>query len=439
MTSLLREPLMFVATSDLSGIIRGKSFPTTELEKRKSRGVGWTPTNVQITCFDTIGESPFGSLGDLMLVPDLDTRITIETPGEPQLDLALGDIKSLEGEPWEFCTRAILKRAIRELHDVSGALPFAAFEHEFQLRGARPRPGDAFGLKGYRDAQTWAETLLGAMNVARCMPDTFMKEYGPGQYEVTNKPALGVAAADNAAILRLLVHDVLPRFGLAPSFAPILDPASVGNGVHLHLSFVDAKGTPLTYDAADPWGMSALTRHFIGGVLAHLDQILALLAPSEISYLRLTPHRWSAAFNNLGFRDREASVRICPVTSAEKDAIARQYNFEIRALDSAASPHLAMAAILFAGAEGIRQSLSPPQPTQEDLSLLSASELSSRGFRRLPTTLQDALTCLGKSDAARRWFGNAFVDVYLAHKAAELAHLDGLDWAGKCAAYAEVY
>lgn len=24
---------------------------------------------------------------------------------------------------------------------------------------------------------------------------------------------------------------------------------------------------------------------------------------------RLTPHRWSAAFNNLGFRDREAALR----------------------------------------------------------------------------------------------------------------------------------
>ncbi|MBC7284527.1 glutamine synthetase family protein [Hoeflea sp.] len=433
-----KSNMVFVATSDLAGLVRGKSFPVSEWEKRSVRGVGWTPTNVQITCFDTIADSPFGSLGDLALVPDPATRFQMGAPGNA-VDIALGDIESLEGEPWDFCTRSIAKRALRELHDLSGVTVLSAFEHEFQLMDAPVRAGDSFGLKGFRDGQAWAEALIAELDRTSCKPDTFMKEYGPSQYEITNKPATGIVSADNAVILRILTDDVLRRFGVASSFSPILDPDGVGNGVHIHFSFVDDDGTPLTHDASTPYGMSDLTRHFIGGVLKYLDQIMALLAPSEISYLRLTPHRWSAAFNNLGYRDREASVRICPVSGRDEEAIARQYNFEVRAVDAAASPYLAYAAIVFAGTQGLRDRIEPQAPTQEDLSLLAPEELASRGFRRLPQTLVDALDALDGSKAVRTWFGDDFVNVYLAHKKEELAQLEGLEWQEKCNRYKEVY
>jgi glutamine synthetase len=433
-----KDHLVFVATSDLAGLVRGKSFPASEWEKRSLRGVGWTPTNVQITCFDTIAKSPFGSFGDLALVPDPTARCQVTASGL-NLDFAMGDILSLEGEPWEFCTRSLARRAQDELYRLAGATPLAAFEHEFQIKDTPVRLGDAFGLKGFRDSQTWAEALLEALRQTPCTPDTFMKEYGPSQYEITNQPARGIAAADNAVILRVLVDDVLRRFGVAPSFSPILNPESVGNGVHVHISFVNNAGEPLTYDEGDPHGMSGLTRHFIGGILKYLDQILAILAPSDISYLRLTPHRWSAAFNNLGYRDREASVRICPVSTQDSETIARQFNFEIRAMDAAASPHLAFAALLFAGTQGIKDKVEPPAPTQQDLSLLSADQLAERGFKRLPESLPDALDALSASQAARAWFGDAFVDVYVDHKRAELAHLDGLSWIEKCNLYKAVY
>ncbi|MGB7322744.1 MAG: glutamine synthetase, partial [Albidovulum sp.] len=188
-----------------------------------------------------------------------------------------------------------------------------------------------------------------------------------------------------------------------------------------------------------PYGMSTLTRHFIGGILHHLDQILALLAPSEISYLRLTPHRWSAAFNNLGYRDREASVRICPVSSEDEETVARQYNFEVRAVDAAASPHLAFAALLFAGTQGVKDQIEPPAPLSEDLSLLSPAALAAKGFKRLPQSLEEALEKLGGSKAVRQWFGDAFVDLYIAHKHGEIAQLAGLDQAEKCNRYKDVY
>ena len=432
------DTLVFVGTCDLAGIVRGKSFAKSEWQKRLQSGVGWTPTNVQITCFDSISDSPFGSLGDLALIPDAATHFTLDDQDTP-LDFALGDIQTLDGAPWGFCTRALARKAIDALHAVSGATPLAAFEHEFQLKDITPRAGDSYGLRGFRDGQAWAEAYLNALRRTTCIPDTFMKEYGASQYEVTMKPARGLTAPDNAVILRVLTHDVLPRFGVTPSFAPILDPESVGNGVHVHLSFLDDDGRPLTHDSTDPHGMSTLTRHFIGGVLKYLDQIIALLAPSVVSYLRLTPHRWSAAFNNLGYRDREASVRICPVSTQNPEDVARQFNFEIRAVDAAACPHLAFAAILFAGTQGVRDQIEPPAPTEEDLSLLDAAELARRGFNRLPQCLSDALDRFSASTAVRDWFGDDFVDLYVAHKQGEMAQLDGLDDRAKCNRYGEVY
>ena len=168
-----------------------------------------------------------------------------------------------------------------------------------------------------------------------------MKEYGPNQYEVVIAPEEGLRAADAAVILRELTRSTARACGEEATFSPIRDPANVGNGVHIHMSFLNKDNTPATYDAGGPYGMSTITGSFSAGVLKYLDSIVAITAPSVISYLRLTPHRWSAAFNNLGFRDREASLRICPVTAKEPSDIARQYNIEYRAADAAACPHLA--------------------------------------------------------------------------------------------------
>lgn len=433
--------LSFVSTSDISGIVRGKSFPSSQWEKRKSRGVGWTPTNLQITCFDTIAESPFESFGDLALVPDETTRFVLPqfSNNENISDFALGDILELDGNPWDFCLRSKARHALEQLHDQHSLLVTSAFEHEFQLVDQKPHLGDGFGFKGFRDAEGWSHALLHALEDAGITLESFMKEYGPSQYELTVTPKKGITPADEAVKMRELVKDVLRHKGHHASFSPILDPESVGNGVHIHFSFSDLNGHPVTYDPSNPYGLSETSTFFIGGILAHLKDILAFLAPSEISYLRLTPHRWSAAYNNLGFRDREASVRICPVTALEPVAIAKQFNFEVRAVDGAASPYLAYAALLYAGAEGIKERIMPPAVTEEDLSLLKPKDLLTKGIKRLPQTLSDALTELSGSSAVRRWFGDDFVDVYIKHKNAELDFLKDKSWEEKCGIYKGVY
>jgi len=432
-------PLVFAATCDLAGKVRGKAFPEDQIEKRLRRGVGWTPTNVQINCFDGIAESPFGALGDLLLIPDAGAEVDVNFSDELRTRFILGDITTLDGEPWDLCTRSLLKSALSRLDEVAGVKLFAAFEHEFQLKSDDVIPNEAYGRNGYEQQQRLCETLTGAIAAAGLIPDSIMKEYGNSQFEVVIAPEEGVKAADAAVIVRELTRSAARACGEQATYTPIRDVNSVGNGVHIHMSFLNQQGEPVTYDKAGNCGMSTLTSAFAAGILKYLDAILALTAPSVISYERLTPHRWSAAYNNLGFRDREASLRVCPVTNKDPASIAKQFNIEYRAADAAACPHLALAAIVHAGAQGIEEKLNAPVPTEEDLSLLSASDLSSKGLIRLPQSLEAALHCMAHSDTVSGWFPEVFVPVYQAHKASEIEHLATMDIEARCAAYEATY
>jgi len=339
-TVMTHMPLIFAATCDLAGKVRGKAFPASQLEKRLARGVGWTPTNVLINCFDGIGDSPFGALGDLLLIPDAATGVKAD-PGNGAIErFMLGDITTLEGDPWEFCARSLLRSALERLHCVTGVRLIAAFEHEFQLKAPPAVRNQGYGHEGFEIQRALCERLMGVLADAGMEPDSIMKEYGPNQYEVVVAPEEGVRAADAAVILRELTRSTARAMGEEATFTPIRDASGIGNGVHIHMSFIDADGDPATYDGNGPCGMSELAGAFCAGILAYLENIVALTAPSVISYERLTPHRWSAAYNNLGFRDREASLRICPVTAKDTVAIARQFNIEYRAADAAACPHL---------------------------------------------------------------------------------------------------
>ncbi len=434
------EHVIYACATDIAGKVRGKGFPAAEFEKRLKRGIGWAPTNVQITCFDAIAESPFGSLGDMVLIPDADTRVSVrsEESGLSE-DFVFGDIHHTDGTPWDCCTRSILKAALARLEKAAGLTLVSAFEHEFQFKGKAMPMGTAYTMAGFRQRRAFAEKLIAAMRAAGLDPDTIMKEYGADQYEVTMGPQRGVTSADHSATLRELIQAVAAEAGEEVTFTPLRDPAGVGNGVHIHMSFLDADGKPATYDPSGRHRLSTPAGQFVAGLLKYLDSYLALVAPSVISYGRLTPHRWSAAYNNLGLQDREASVRICPVSAMSDIDRARQFNFEFRAADATASPHLQLAAIVNAGVQGIEEELDVPDATEEDLSLLPASELAARGLSRLPTTLQEALERFTGNDVVKSWFTPRFVDVYTKHKRSEMAFLEDKSEAEICAAYETVY
>ena len=160
---MISEEMIVACCTDLAGKVRGKAFPASQFDKRVRRGVGWTPTNVQITCFDVIAESPFGSLGDLLLLPDAAARVRVDfDDGGPPEHFAIGDIVYTDGRPWELCTRSILKAALERFEKVAGLTLVGAFEHEFQLRDRPPRFGDAYTADGFRAERRLAETVMAA-------------------------------------------------------------------------------------------------------------------------------------------------------------------------------------------------------------------------------------------------------------------------------------
>ena len=435
-----KEELVMVCSPDLSGHSRGKAFPLKDLKKRLTRGVGWVPTNIQITTFNSIADSPFGSFGDLLMIPDPATEVRVDfNDGSPEEHFYLGNICYTDGSPWECCVRSQLSSALDSLREETGLQLNSAFEFEFQFIDEQVDYGPGFSLGGFREKKHFGQMYLGALREAGIEPDSFLREWGDQQYEVTMSPQLGITAADHALIVRELARATAQRLNDPITFTPLRSPNATGNGVHIHMSFVDSDGAPATYDANGVGGMSEVAGHFVAGILHHLPDIIALISPSVISYLRLTPHRWSAAFNNLGFRNREASIRICPVTDLPGMDVAKQFNFEFRAGDSAASPHLQQAAIVYAGLDGVRKAMKPHEPTEDDLSLLTTEELERRGFLRLPETLEQALTRLENSDAVKSWFGDLFVDVYVKHKRGELEMLQGKTEEEICAAYERVY
>jgi len=419
-----REELVMICCSDLSGHVKGKAFPVADMEKRRERGVGWVPTNAQITAFNSIADTPFGALGDLLLVPDQDAEVAVDFgDGSPQEHFIMGDILHTDGQPWECCLRGLLKSALATLKADTGLELFSAFEVEFQFLGEDCDYGSGFGLTGFREKKAFGEAYTAALRAAGVAPDSFLKEWGEQQYEATMHPQVGVTAADHAVFMRELARATAQRMDDPITFTPLRAPDAVGNGVHIHMSFLDGEGRPAAYDPQGPGGLGKIARHFVAGILHHLATITAFTSPSVISYARLVPHRWSAVYNNLGYRDREAAVRICPVAELADLDVARQFNFEFRAGDSAASPYLQLAALVLAGIDGIRQEREPNAPTEEDLSVLTEDQLTELGLDRLPSSLEQALDRLEQDETVRSWFRDPFIDIYLKHKRGELAYL----------------
>jgi glutamine synthetase len=436
-----REEIIMLCTCDIAGQVRGKGFPTSDLKERLTRGIGWTPTNSMITAHGTIAPGPWGPIGDLVLLPDPDAHFRVDFGDDHAAEnFILGDICHLDGSPWAVCPRSFLKRVLQALEERHGLKIKAAFEHEFAYDGVEERPNSSYALDAFRRQDLFAETFLGAMKEAGLKLDTFMPEFGPIQYEVTIGSVAGVKAADQAIAVREIARAVANRFGHRASFSPILRPDVVGNGVHVHFSLIEAaSGAPVNHDPAHPHGLSAKAGAFLSGILAKLPAIVAVTAASTISYLRLTPNRWSAAYNNLGFRDREAGVRICPVFETASNDIRTQHHFEYRAADAAASPYLLFGAIAAAGLFGLDSELSVPAVTEVVPQNMTEKERQRLRIERLPQSLAQALDCFEDDADLAESFGKELKSAYLAHKRFEAEMMDGLSAEQQCEKYRLAY
>jgi glutamine synthetase len=431
-----REALIFVGTCDLAGLVRGKGFPLIAQAQRLRQGVGLAPSNIMMSAFGPIYDSPYGTAGDLMLVPDPTTYVEVEFELGDAERFYLGDILLLSGQHWQCCPRHFLRRALAALQEEAGLGVVAAFEQEFVYTGVEDRPGATYSLDSWRRQGSFGEHLMAAIRGAGLDPDSFLPEYGPRQYEMTISPARGIRAADEAVIAREMARAVAQRLGHRAIFAPILDPDGIGNGTHIHFSLRDTADQPVMFDPDRPWRMGDIGEHFVAGILEHLPLLTAITAPSAASYYRLQPDRWAPTWANIGLQDRGASLRICPIF--DQPAI-HNFNVEYRVADATASPYLALGALVWAGLDGVRRKLALPAFSEANFWEMSDAQREAAGARPLPRSLAESLNLLAASETARGWFGDEFFECYLRFKRAELKAVEGMTPAEVCAKYAEIY
>ena len=187
------DHLVAFVCCDLGAIVRGRSVLARELEEHLQTGVGWVPANHSLTPLGPLAQSsPFGSTGDLRLLPDLATRVTVPAAGdEGPLDFVLCDIVETDGQPWVCCPRRFLREALAELERELGAQLEASFEHEFQLLG-ESAPALPFSLEAQRRAEPFAGQVMAALSQAGVEPERFVPEFAARQFvppaAVVNNP-----------------------------------------------------------------------------------------------------------------------------------------------------------------------------------------------------------------------------------------------------------
>ena len=429
--------LTFIGTCDLVAITRGRAIRSEELASHLRRGVGWVPADLAQTTFGSLAvPNPFGVMGDIRLLPVESAECRLPgLAGRPSTQLVLADIVHPDGRAWECCPRHALVEAVRDLDERFGLRVVAAFEQEFTLRGLTPDV--PFSIEAHRVAEPFGSELVEALHASGFEPETWLPEYGVGQYEITIGPADALTAADRAILVRAIARDLAASHGLRAMFAPLVRPDAVGNGVHVHLSLWDRAGRPVTLDP-ETRQPSTHAQRFVAGILAHAPALVAWTAPSVVSSIRLAPGRWSSAAAFFGNVNREALVRLCPLTTLGDVSALEMANVEYRACDATANPWLVLAALIRAGLDGLQRELPPPPLVEGDLDAVDPAERERLGIVDLPRDLEAAQAALEEDAVASSWFAPQLLATHLSIRRTEARQLEGMTAEERCRRYADV-
>ncbi|MER7715414.1 glutamine synthetase family protein [Streptomyces flaveolus] len=432
-----------LAYVDTAGIGRVKTVPTAKLAPAAAWGVGMSPVfdtflaNDAIVTTDVLGSPD----GDLRLYPDLDWLTVLAA--QPGWAWAPVDRITQEGDPHPACGRTVLRRMVTEAAEQYGVTFRAAVEIEWALgRGDAPDDtfvpavsGPAYGAARQIGLSDCAAELLAALAAQDVDVEQFHPEYAPGQFEVSVGALDPVAAADRSVLVRQTIRAVAQRHGMRVSFSPAVSARGVGNGGHLHLS-AWRDGTNLHAGGAGRYGMTAEAESLVAGVLAHLPGLTAVTAPSPASHLRLRPSQWAGVFTAWGRETREAALRVVTGTAGVRDQAA---NLEVKPVDLAANPYLALACVIAAGLHGMASSASLPEEITGDPARLDPAEAAARGVRRLPASLAESVEAFRADDVLRSALGPVLADAVTAVRRGEIAAVDGLDDDRVAAAYRWIY
>ncbi|WGF89820.1 glutamine synthetase family protein [Marinivivus vitaminiproducens] len=356
---------------DLTGIVRGKRVTASAFASGLDDGF---PFASSLYSLDTTGAN-VESTGlvweegdpDRLFRPDMASLRPV-----PWLDgtaEVLGGLVEDDGQPFFPDPRAALVRVIGRFAEL-GLTPCVALEYEFYLIQATVGPDGAplppldpttgrpqtethvFSLDGLEEHRAFLEALENYARAQRLPLKGAVAEYAPGQYEVNlGHVADPLQAADHGFVFKRAVKAAARSAGLAASFMAKPFPDQSGNGLHLHVSLLDAQGRNLFgRDEGE-----ARLRHAIGGLRATMAEAMLVFAPNANSYRRFRNRSYVPMAPTWGYNNRTVALRI---PRGPRDAL----RVEHRVAGADANPYLVLAAVLAGMHHGLTGRLDPGAP-----------------------------------------------------------------------------
>lgn len=370
--------------TDIYGTMKNMAVTVSQLEKALNNECMFDGSSIE--GFSRTEES------DMYLYPDLNTfEIFPWRPQQGKVARFICDVYRPDGTPYESDPRCVLKKVIREAREM-GYTMNAGPECEFFLfhtdddglpttitheRGSYFDVGPLdYGENARRDMVLTLEEMGFEI-------ETSHHEIAPAQHEIDFRYDEALATADNIMTFKLVVKTIAKRHGLHATFMPKPKSETYGSGMHLNLS-LSKDGTNIFQDSSDKNGLSREGYYFMGGLLKHMKAITCITNPTVNSYKRFVPGYEAPVYMSWSARTRGPLIRI-PSVRGEKTRI------ELRSPDPSANPYLALAVLLAAGLDGIKNQILPPDSVDEDIQAMSEEQRRELHIEALPWNLMEAV------------------------------------------------
>ena len=385
--------------TDILGTIKNVEIPVSQLDKALDNKMMFDGSSIE--GFVRIEES------DMYLVPDLNTWVVFPwITGKGKVARLICDVNKADGSPFPGDPRSNLKRVLKEMEE----LGFTDFnlgpEPEFFLFKLDERGEPTLELNdagGYFD--------LAPMDLGEnCRRDIVLEleemgfeieashhEVAPGQHEIDFKYADAVTACDNIQTFKLVVKTIARKHGLHATFMPKPLFGVNGSGMHMNVSLFNGKENAF-FDETGDLKLSETAYQFMAGILKHVQGFTAITNPTVNSYKRLVPGYEAPCYVAWSAQNRSPLIRI-PSSRGVSTRV------EVRSVDPAANPYLAMAVILKAGLDGIKNKMTPPPAVDRNIYVMNKEERRANGVEDLPATLYAALEELSKNKTIREALG----------------------------------